>query len=96
MRVVWTSAPKTGYHGFDFRDVDNDGDLDMAAADWGARRVSIYLQDKGTLSNKPVWSAPTTGPAHEAVFGDIDGDGDLDLVVGGLDQAMLFENTSSK
>ncbi|MEO2010154.1 MAG: VCBS repeat-containing protein [Pirellulaceae bacterium] len=96
MKVVWTSGSRTGYHGFDFRDVDNDGDLDMAAADWGARRVSIYLQDKGVLSNKPVWSAPTTGPAHEAVFGDIDGDGDLDLVVGCLDQAMLFENTSAK
>jgi len=94
MKVVWTSASKTGYHGFDFRDVDNDGDLDVAAADWGARRVSVYLQDKGTMSAKPVWSAATTGPAHEAVFGDIDGDGDLDLAVGGVDQAMLFENTS--
>ncbi len=96
MNVVWTSDSKTGYHGFDFHDVDNDGDLDVAAADWGGRRVAIYLQDKGKLSNKPVWSAPTTGPAHEVVFGDIDGDGDLDLAVGGVDQAMLFENTSSR
>ena len=96
MKVVWQSASRSGYHGFDFRDVDKDGDLDMAAADWGGRRVSVYLQDKGVLSDKPAWSAPTTGPAHEAVFGDIDGDGDLDLAVGCLDQAMLFENTSSK
>jgi hypothetical protein len=96
MKVVWTSGAKTGYHGFDFRDVDSDGDLDLAAADWSGRRVSIYLQDMGTLSNSPVWSAATTAPAHEAVFGDIDGDGDLDLAVGGGDQAMLFENTSSQ
>ncbi len=94
MKVIWKSAAGTGYHGFDFRDVDEDGDLDVAAADWGGRRVSIYLQEKGVISKSPVWSAKTTGPAHEVVFGDVDRDGDLDLAVGCLDQALVFENLS--
>ena len=92
MKVIWNSAARTGFHGFDFRDVDQDGDLDVAAADWGGRSVSIYLQDKGVVSKSPVWTAKTTGPAHEVVFGDVDGDGDLDLAAGCLDQALVFEN----
>jgi hypothetical protein len=92
MKVIWKSASQTGFHGFDFRDVDRDGDLDMVAADWGGRSVSLYLQEQGAISNSPAWSAKTTGPAHEAVLGDVDGDGDLDLAVGCLDQALVFEN----
>ena len=96
MKVVWKTGEQTGYHGFDFRDIDGDGDLDVAAADWGGRRVALYLQQDGQLSTDPVWSARTTGPAHEVVFGDVDGDGDLDLAVGGVDQAQVFENLSTK
>ena len=96
MKVVWKTGEQTGYHGFDFRDIDGDGDLDVAAADWGGRRVALYLQHDGQLSTDPAWSARTTGPAHEVVFGDVDGDGDLDLAVGGVDQAQVFENLSTK
>jgi hypothetical protein len=92
MKVIWRSEAETGYHGFDFGDVDGDGDLDLAAADWGGRSVSLYLQENGALSNSPVWSAKTAAPAHEAVFGDVDADGDLDLAVGCQDQALVFEN----
>ena len=92
MKVVWSSAPDTGFHGFDFQDVDGDGDLDMAAADWSGRNVSVFLQEDGMIASKPVWTAKTPAPVHEAVFGDIDGDGDLDVAAGGNDQAMLFEN----
>lgn len=91
---VWESAANTGFHGFDFADVDGDGDLDMAAADWSGRSTSVFLQEEGMIATKPVWSVETRAPVHEAVFGDIDGDGDLDVVAGGLDQAMLFENLS--
>ena len=96
MKVVWKSAAGTGFHGFDFRDVDNDGDLDVAAADWGGHSVSIFLQANGVISKSPVWSAKTTGPAHEVTLADFDGDGDLDLAAGCLDQAMVFENLLSK
>ena len=92
MKVVWRSAANTCFHGFDFRDVDEDGDLDMAAADWSGRRVAVFLQSDGVIPNSPAWSAPTTGPAHEVEFGDFDADGDLDLAVGGVDQALVYEN----
>ena len=92
MAVVWRSPPDTGFHGFDFQDIDNDGDLDLAAADWVGRSVSIFLQEGGMISSQPVWIAKTPAPVHEVMFGDIDGDGDLDLAAGGLDQAMLFDN----
>ena len=91
---VWESAANTGFHGFDFADVDGDGDLDMAAGDWSGRSTSVYLHEDGMIAAKPVWSAVTRAPVHEVVFGDIDGDGDLDVVAGGVDQAMLFENLS--
>ncbi len=96
MKVVWRSAANTGFHGFDFRDVDQDGDLDMAAADWRGRSVSLFLQEDGVMSESPVWLAKTNAPAHEVVFGDIDGDGDLDLAAGCLDQAYIFENLLTK
>lgn len=96
MKVIWRSEADTGFHGFAFQDVDEDGDLDLAAADWGGRRVSLYLQQDGKIASSPVWSAQTTGPAHEVMFADLDGDGDLDLAVGCLDQAMVFENLLKK
>jgi FG-GAP-like repeat len=92
VRQVWESAADTGFHGFDFADVDADGDLDMVAADWSGRSVSVFLRENGMIATKPSWSASTPAPVHEAVFGDLDRDGDLDVVAGGLDQAMLFEN----
>ena len=92
MKVVWRSPPDTGFHGFDFQDIDDDGDLDLAAADWGGRSVSIFLQEGGMIASQPAWIAKTPAPVHEVMFGDVDGDGDLDLAAGGLDQAMLFDN----
>lgn len=92
MTVIWRSATNTCFHGFDFRDIDEDGDLDMAAADWSGRRVSVFLQKDGVMPSDPAWSAQTTGPAHEVEFGDLDDDGDLDLAVGGVDQALVYEN----
>lgn len=92
LKVIWRSEASTGFHGFDFRDVDMDGDLDIAAADWGGRSVSLFLQEGGVISNLPVWSARTDRPAHEVAFADVDQDGDLDLAVGCQDQALVFEN----
>ncbi len=92
LKPVWKSQPQTAYHGFAFADVDADGDLDMAGADWLGRRVSLYLQDAGQFSPEPHWQARTRGQGHEVQFGDLDGDGDLDLVAGCLDQVYVFEN----
>ena len=91
--VLWSSPSDTAFHGFEFGDVDGDGDADMIAADYAdGGSVYLYRNDEGQLTPEPAWSAKTSGPAHEAVLGDIDGDGDLDLAVGCRDQAHIFEN----
>ncbi len=92
LREIWRSDTNTGYHGFAFGDLDDDGDLDIAGADWRGRRVSVYLQTNGQFPVVPDWKAATKGPGHEVALGDIDADGDLDLVAGCLDQAYLFKN----
>ena len=77
-------------------DVDNDGDLDMIAPDFGAASVSIRLNNGNGVfsggSNPAVGSQP-----RSANMADIDGDGDLDLLTANYNAAsasVRFNNGS--
>lgn len=55
-------------------DVDNDGDLDLAAGRWWDR-PRIYENIGGTFTSSPVWSAGQSTVVEELVWVDADGDG---------------------
>jgi hypothetical protein len=71
-RSIWAS----------FGDYDNDGDLDMAVANYymAGGRTKVYRNDDGTLTNDPVWTA-ASGAGDWCEWGDVDNDGDLDLAI---------------
>ena len=62
-------------------DLDNDGDVDVAAALTGADRVVWYRQNAtGTFTQRVLDSSmPNVTSVHTA---DLDGDGDMDIVAG--------------
>ncbi len=60
-------------------DVDNDGDLDLAAAEGEAH---IYLNQGGNFMTQADWTANGSSDAAGAAWGDVNNDGALDLAVG--------------
>ncbi len=77
-------------------DVNNDGRLDLAVANWGDQQNMLYLNDGGG-SFTPV-AAFGARDTNTIAWGDYDLDGDPDLAVGNgdfqsADQNYLYENT---
>ncbi len=72
-----------------FGDVDNDGDLDLAATgqDSGGTERFLIFNNNGTgaftLTQEPRGAGNGYFHGSSLVFGDLDNDGDLDIVVSG-------------
>ncbi|WDI31831.1 CRTAC1 family protein [Hyphococcus flavus] len=84
-----------------FGDLDNDGDLDIVSANWGASS-HIYLNDGSGNFSRLAPEAYSASLHHSAsvAIADTDLDGDLDILIGnwpnrpgaGLEENVLIEN----
>ena len=73
-------AAGNGPHGITTADLDGDGDVDLAVANYNSNNVSILINNgDGTFSNAVNYGAGS-GP-RGITSTDLDGDGDMDLAV---------------
>lgn len=80
---TWES--QNAYHGTQdiaWADVDEDGDPDLATAEFSTGQFRIYLNRNGQLDHTPSWQFDSPNVGTALTFGDINGDGHVDLVVG--------------
>lgn len=71
-------------------DVDNDGDLDLAVANWNAGQSYLYVNDgTGSFTELPRFG---TRDPNTISWGDADDDGDLDLAMGNGDFTSADQN----
>lgn len=71
---IWYSQ-WTGYASWvSFADVDDDGDLDLAAGGWW-EPCRLYENIDGTLTTYPAWTSSTSSVIEAMVWGDVDNDG---------------------
>lgn len=82
----WQSGD-VAYNGhLDVGDVNGDGWPDVAVAYLGSSSTTapiarVYLNNSGTLSSLPDWTADVDGNAFGVAFGDVNNDGRPDLAV---------------
>ncbi len=82
----WQSTDNVYNGHLDVADVNGDGWTDVAVATLGEFSTQgpiarVYLNNSGTLSSTPDWSANIIGNAFGAAFGDMNNDGRPDLAV---------------
>ncbi len=80
---VWQSQnPYHGTQDLAWADVDEDGDPDLATAEFSTGQFRIYLNRGGVLDAAPSWQFDSPNVGTALTFGDINGDEHVDLVVG--------------
>ena len=90
---VWASAETENTWSVAWGDWDGDGDLDLAAGNYGeANRV--YENDGLGQANSlvSVWASADSDITYSVAWGDWDGDGDLDLATGNLGENRVYSN----
>ena len=76
----------------DWADVDNDGDLDLAIGNNGAKNA-VYLNQGNGLESTPSWNSSDSLVSIDLAWGDYDSDGDADLAVANYEGAIqIFQN----
>ncbi len=78
--VGWQSSDARRTHAVAWGDFDRDGDLDLAAGNYGDKDV-IYQND-GEGAFQIGWQSSAADLTASLIWGDLDGDGDLDLAAG--------------
>jgi hypothetical protein len=89
----WSSEELDASRGISLGDMDGDGDLDMAVANFGQLPNRIY-ENNGAGSYSVVWQTPTNEirPSWSVAWGDLEGDGDLDLAFGTNSYDQVYRN----
>jgi hypothetical protein len=65
-------------------DLDNNGDLEIIAASYGAKKIFIFNHDGSAFGTWPYTG--TSGWYGSVALGNIDSDPELEIVAGGFDQ----------
>ncbi len=76
---TWTSAYSDDTVSVAWGDWDGDGDLDLAAGNFGQPN-RVYANSGGALAS--AWTSADSDDTRSVAWGDWDGDGDLDLAAG--------------
>ncbi|MCB0098608.1 MAG: VCBS repeat-containing protein, partial [Caldilineaceae bacterium] len=75
-------------------DMDNDGDLDLAAGNTNFEANKVYTNVGDELERSPSWQSVEADYTQSVAWGDVNGDGFIDLAVGnqGINQVYLNEH----